>query len=153
TLWEGSPTAGTGQIAVVSLAASTERILVKGSGSRFVAGHVIFGREGSLWAVPFDERRLDVTGEAVPVLEGVAFTDQFAPAVVTVARNGSLAYLTGDRPRPPARAIVWVSRQGHEEAFPLAPASYGWARVSPDGASVAVDMVEGSGKSDIWVYD
>jgi len=43
TVWEGSITAGTGQIAVVSLAASTERILVKGSGSHFLAGHVIFG--------------------------------------------------------------------------------------------------------------
>jgi hypothetical protein len=77
TVWEGSPAAGTGQIAVVSLAARTERILVKGIGSRFFAGHVIFGREGSLWAVPFDERRLDVTGGAVPVLMGVAFTPQF----------------------------------------------------------------------------
>ncbi|HJZ73819.1 MAG TPA: protein kinase [Vicinamibacterales bacterium] len=153
TVWEGSPAAGTGQIAVVSLATRTERVLLKGSGSRFFAGHIIFGREGSLWAVPFDERRLDVTGEAVPVLEGVAFSPQFGLAMVAVARNGSLAYLTGDRPSPPTRTIVWVSRQGHEEALHLAAASYGWARVSPDGASVAVDVVESSGKSDIWIYN
>ena len=153
TVWEGSETAGTGQIAVVSLVDRAERILVKGSGPRFVADHVVFGREGSLWTVPFDERRLDVTGEAVPVLESVAFTNQFAQAVASVARNGSLAYLTGDWPRPRARAIVWVSRQGHEEALHVPAASYGWARVSPDGASVAVDVVDGSGKSDIWIYD
>ena len=99
---------------------------MKGSGARFFAtGHVIFGREGSLWAVPFDESRMTVTGEAVPVLEGAAFLSQFGLAPLTVARNGSLAYLIGDQPKLPPRALVWVSRRGHEEAFHLPAASYG----------------------------
>jgi hypothetical protein len=154
TVWEGSSTAGTGQIAAVSLDTHKERILVKGSGARFfTTGHVIFGREGSLWAVPFDERRMTVTGEAVPVLEGAAFLSQFGLAPLTVARNGSLAYLIGDQPKLPARALVWVSRRGHEEAFRLPAAPYGWARVSPDGASIALDMVSSPGNSDIWIYD
>ncbi len=154
TVWEGSPTAGIGQIAVVSLETRKERILIKGSAPRFFApGHVIFGREGSLWAIPFDERRLDVTGEAVPVLEGAAFQAQFGQVALTVARNGSLVYLTGDLVRPPARSLVWVNREGHEEAFNLPAASYGWARVSPDGASMAIDIVESPGHSAIWIYD
>jgi eukaryotic-like serine/threonine-protein kinase len=154
TVWEGSPNAGIGQIAAVALETRKERILLKGSGPRFFApGHVIFGRQGSLWAIPFDERRLDVTGEALPVLEGAAFQPQFGLAALTVARNGSLAYLTGDLPRPPARALVWVSRQGHAEAFNLPAASYGWARVSPDGTSIALDIVDRLGSSAIWIYD
>ena len=118
TVSEGSAAADTGQIAVVSLAARTERILVKGSGLHFFAGHVIFGRERSLWAVPFDERRLDVTGAAVPVLEGVAFTPQFGLAEVTVARNGTLAYLTGDPPSPRATpGSARARRPAHDRAF------------------------------------
>ena len=153
TVWEGSSTAGTGQIAVVVADTRKERILVKERRPFLRYWSRDLRTRGSVWAVPFDERRLNVTGEAVHVLEGAAFQSQFGLAPLTVARDGSLAYFIGDRPKPPARSLVWVSRRGHEEPFHLPAASYGWARVSPDGASIALDMMSSPGNSDIWIYN
>src|SRR5262245_7254293 len=154
TEWDGPPATGTGQIAVVSFDGGEERVLLNGSGPRFSpTGHVIFGRDRSLWAAPFDERGLKVTGEAVPLLEVPAFQSLFGQAVFTVARKGTLAFLTGDKPRPPARTLSWVTRQGHEEPINLPAASYGWPRVAPDGEHIALDIIGTSNSSDIWIYD
>ena len=93
------------------------------------------------------------------MLQGATFEPQFGSPVLTVARNGSLVYLTADSPLSdfPKRSLVWVTPQagkGVEEAIPnLHAAHYGWARVSPDGLRIALDIIEGPGTSAIWIYD
>ena len=63
----------TAQIGVVSLETGERRTLMSGTSARYSStGHIIFAREASLWAVPFDAGRLAVTGSPVPVLEGVS---------------------------------------------------------------------------------
>ncbi len=66
------------KIAVLSLETRAQRVLLEGGSSpRYVpagdgrTGYLVYWRAGSLFAVPFDPRRLEVTGSAVPVLEGV----------------------------------------------------------------------------------
>src|SRR4030095_1291934 len=62
-----------GQIAVQSLKSGERKVLIKGgSDARYVpTGHIIYALAGTLFAVPFDSRRLEVTGGPFPVLEGV----------------------------------------------------------------------------------
>ena len=36
------------------------------------AGHLVYMQEGTLFAVPFDLDRLEATGQAMPVLDGIA---------------------------------------------------------------------------------
>jgi Tol biopolymer transport system component len=50
------------------------------------------------------------------------------------------------------RTLVWVDRQGHEEAVPTPPRPYFWVRVSPDGTRLAME-VQDQGNSDVWIYD
>ena len=39
--------------------------------SGFSSGHIMFSRDDSLWAVPFDVDRLELAGDTVLVLEGM----------------------------------------------------------------------------------
>ena len=47
------------------------------------------------------------------------------------------------------RTLVWVDRDGREDPLALDPGGYSSARVSPDGARVAVDLVGPAG-TDVW---
>ena len=154
TVWEGaSPTADGGEITIVFLDRSQERPLVKGTRAHFLpTGHVIFARDGSLWAVPFDHRALETKGAATPVLDFL-FQGFYGAAPFAVAPNGTVAYVTGHRGRIRTRVPVWIDRHGSEELLELPAAAYGWPRVSPDGKSVALDVFSGGGDSDILIYD
>ena len=139
-------------IAVKSLETGERRDLFDGSSPRYAAsGHIVFARENALWAVPFDADTLSVTGDAVPVLEGVAIgTTGYAH--ITVAGNGSLAYVPGVAGVGQGRTLVWVDRDGREEELLAPPAPYETPRVSPDGRYVAVEVRDPE-NPDVMVYD
>ena len=137
------------RVAVVSLDSGEQRELVEGSDARVASsGHLIFARDDSLWAAPFDIERLELTGDPVPVVENVQTS--FGRADYGLATDGSLAYrtpITTNR-----RSLVWVSRDGREEPVGAPFATYAWVTVSPDGTRVALDASD-AGNSDIWIWD
>ena len=65
------------------------------------------------------------------------------PASRTLARS-----CTCRARRRCSASLVWVARDGTEQALPAAPHEYDWPRLSPDGKRVAVE-VEGQ----TWIYD
>ena len=84
-----------------------------GTMPRYLAsGHLVYAQGGTLMAVPFDARALEVsrTKPAIPVVKGIWHGvdpgTQFA-----VSTNGSLAYAQGHAAVPLHR-LVWVSRTG-----------------------------------------
>jgi serine/threonine-protein kinase len=62
-----------GKIVVQSLTSGERKTLVEGgSDGRYISTrHIIYAFGGTLFAVPFDLRHLQVTGSQVPVVEGV----------------------------------------------------------------------------------
>ena len=56
-----------------SLETGVRKTLIEGgSDARYVpTGHIVYASGGTLFAVPFDLAKLEVTGGAVPVVEGV----------------------------------------------------------------------------------
>ena len=73
-------------------------IIEGGSDARYLAtGHIVYALSGVLYAVPFDVRRLQVTGAAMPVVEGVsrATGSQTGAAHFSVSETGSLVYIAG----------------------------------------------------------
>jgi len=114
---------------------------------------LVFVRAGALWAVPFDLAQLTVTGSEVPVLSGVQQDGNFGGAAYTVSDDGVLAYVPGDDTATASvgRSLVWVDRQGREEAI-AAPRALAYPRVSPDGERLAVAAYEPD-NWDIWIYD
>ena len=149
-VWSESMT--TAQLAVVDLRTGERRLLGSGFSPQYVpTGHLIYARVGgSLWAVPFDADRLEMTGEPVPVFEGVRIENGSA-VQFTFAKNGSAAYIAGGTSEID-RTLVWVDRGGWEKSLPASPRPYEDATVSPDGTRVAV-TVRGADNTDVWVWD
>ena len=80
-----------GQLAVYSFETGDwHELSLEGARPRYSLGHIMFSRQDSLWAVPFEVDRLALTGDAFLVLEGVTATGvtQF-----DVAQDGTLVYL------------------------------------------------------------
>ena len=80
--------------------------------------------------MPFDLRRLEAIGQAVPALEGVAANPTIGYAQVSVSTEGTLVYVPGGAPT--GRSAVWVDRRGREEPIKAPPRAYVYPRISPD---------------------
>jgi hypothetical protein len=141
-----------GRIAVLSLETGERRILIEGGAVPMYSptGHIVYARDGKLLAVPFDVKRLAVTGPPVTVLSGVFMCINTGTAHYSLAQNGTLAYAPG-AVLGGYRQLVWVDRQGKEDPLPVPQKAYLHPRLSPDGKRVAVE-VEGP-THDFWSYD
>ena len=145
------------RVAVLTLESGAERILTAGTGAQFVTpSHIVFGRQGSLWAAPFDLRGLVLTGDPAPAVEGVAVGPRNGIAHFAVANDGTLAYRAVESASAdPTRALVWVDRQGVADPIAIPRRAYRTPRLSPDGtrAAVAIGDIDDPDNLDVWVAD
>ena len=139
-------------LVVQRLPSGTRKVVVRGGyyGRYLPSGHLIYMHEGTLFAVPFDIDQLQVTGPAVPVIEGVT-SGPGAGAQYDVSGNGTLVYVPGQNLDGNA-PIDWASREG--KTVPLRSTRTNWSNIAfaPDGRRLAMDIFEG-GFGDIWVYE
>ncbi|UCF37262.1 MAG: protein kinase [Acidobacteriota bacterium] len=135
------------QIVVQSLPDGERKVLWQGGyfGRYVPSGHLVFVREGTVFAATFDLNRLEMTGEPRPVLEGLLSVPGFGLAQLSISKTGQLIYLTGNESE---QALVWVDRNGVEEPLTDRPGKYDQPRLSPDGRLLAMEIT-----GDIWVYD
>src|SRR5262249_38916434 len=123
----------------------------KGTYARYASsGHMLVMQEGGLVAVPFDLKRLEVTGRPVLVANDVAFEPQTGAADYEVSDSGELVYIpksahSGDL------SLAWLDRQGRIERLPAPLHTYKEPHLSPDGRQIVVTV--SAQNSDIWVYD
>jgi Tol biopolymer transport system component len=114
-------------------------------------GHLLFVRQGSLMAQPFDASGLTLSGEPFRVLENVRFDTSLGGAVFSASANGTLAYSAG-LIQGPSRA-AWVNHAGQPgERMELATISLS-NRLSPDGRQLVQDRVTPGELGDLWVFD
>jgi serine/threonine-protein kinase len=141
------------QIVAQSLTTGERMVVIEhGRDARYISsGHVVYGLNGVLLAVPFDVRERRVTGPAVSLIQGVMDADTRSGAMhFAVSDNGSLVYLAGGSGE--SRRLEWVGRDGHRETLRANALSYSEPSVSPDGSSVAVDVNSSTG-TDVHIYD
>jgi serine/threonine-protein kinase len=141
------------QIAVQSLRSGERRNFAPGGTSpRYAAsGHLIYAQGGNLMGAAFDARRLQVTGSAVPVLQGVVQLPS-GGCQYGLSTTGSLIYVPGGaQTLAPQERLVWVGRSGAEQALAAPPHNYIQPRLSPDGKRLAVAIAEQ--ETQIWLYD
>jgi serine/threonine-protein kinase len=138
------------QIVVQSLDTRERRSLIEGTDARYLpTGHLVYALAGNLLAVPFDLDRLEVTGGPVPLVESVSHAGRGGGANFDISRDGMLVYLPGGGNA--TRSLVWVDREGHEEAIAAEPRNYSRARISPDGTKAVLDLYDQ--EADLWVWD
>jgi len=150
TVWSPSTDTNSARIAVQSLETGERRTLLNGTNPRYAStGHIVFAQTSSLWAVPFDLERLEVTGSPVAVIEGVRVNGggygQF-----TIANDGSLAYMPGSGVIEDE--LVWVDRQGQATPVTETIRRFAQPRLSPDGKYLSV-TVGGFQAPDVWIYE
>jgi len=134
------------------LARTNSNVVFAPSSPGAARGHLLFSRDRTLLAQPFDTKRLHVTGEAFPVGEKVQYFANFGFAVFTASENGLLAYQAGGAGA--LSQLAWFDRSGKQLEVAAPPAEYLRPRISHDGRRVAVDITDPqAGHSDIWIYD
>jgi serine/threonine-protein kinase len=91
---------------------------------------------------------MTVSGTPAPVLEGVGVKTS-GGANFDFSTNGRLVYAGGGSGI--ARTIAWVDRSGRETAIAAPIRNYFYARVSPDGKRLSLDVRDQ--EEDIWIWD
>jgi serine/threonine-protein kinase len=147
------------QIGALDLQSGQRKTLVRGGmDAHYVGtGHLLYAAAGSLRAVRFDPVRLEVLSEPVAVVDAL-LTKPTGAAEYDVSSGGTLVYVPGGLvPQGQlggvnaARSLVWVDRQGREEAIKAPPRAYLYPRMSPDGTRIAIDIRDQ--ENDIWIWD
>ncbi len=106
--------------------------------------------DGTGLAVPFDLRKLAITGPAVPVLQNIFYRGA-GSALLAVSPSGTLAYLRATG-APNNDRVVRVRRDG--TAAPVDPAWFGAfdaSALSPDGRQLAIGAISGVDTRSIWI--
>ena len=112
-------------------------------------GRLLFLREGTLMAQPFDARRLALSGDPVPVAERVgSFRDG---AYFSVSANDVLVYRTADTDSQ----LTWFDRQGAVSGRASEPGGFRGVALSPDGARAVASRTNplDTTKADLWLFD
>jgi serine/threonine protein kinase/Tol biopolymer transport system component len=145
---------GAAGIYVSSLDGKESKLVVRAvSSMAYASGYLLFVREGTLMAQPFDARRLTTTGDAFPVAEQIGFDPAYSLGAFSVSENGVLAYLPGGAVQSNLK-LTWVDRSGKELSVLGDFANYFESSISPDGKKVAVNIYDApSQSSNIWIYD
>jgi eukaryotic-like serine/threonine-protein kinase len=115
------------------------------------AGHILFVRENTLMAAPFDPVRAQIAGDVFPVADGVSLTTPSTWLPVTVSAGGVLIYeptMAGSG----ANQFGWYDRTGKFLALVGAPGKVSNPAISLDGKLVAFQRENTTG-SDLWVLD
>ena len=112
-------------------------------------GYLLFLKDRTLMAQPFDAKAVKTTGEAMPLAEQIG-TDAVGLARFSISRDGVLAYRTGES----GGRLLWMDRSGKELDTLGDPADYQDPDFSPTGDRLAFDITDiRGGKSDIWIRD
>jgi serine/threonine-protein kinase len=151
TMWNGSANLDDERIGVLSLKTGEQRVLVQGGAhARYVpSGHLVYAGARGLLAVPFDLKRLEVTGAPVSILGDVSIQPVTGSAEFSISGDGSLAYVPGGSSIS-ERTLLWVDRKGAARPLAAPPRGYYCPRPSPDAQRLAVSI---QGNRGTWLYD
>ncbi len=141
-------------VVVASLDGGPEKILLRSpAAAEYGSGHLLFLRERTLMARPFDADRLAFTGDAVPLAENILLLSlTAATGIFSASQNGVLVYQTVQG--QPTSKLQWVSRDGTAQGTLGEAADYLEMAISPDSKRVVATLRDpASGTRDLWVLD
>jgi dipeptidyl aminopeptidase/acylaminoacyl peptidase len=119
------------------------------SNAMYAAGHILFLRENTLMAQPFDTKRLQLAGDAVPIADPVQEDEAIIHSLFSTSQNSILAYLEGSGNT--GRSLILTDRNGKKIGEVPGQEAYLAPRVSPGGNKL-VYTLSASGY-DVWSYD
>jgi Tol biopolymer transport system component len=150
-IYSAQTTGGSHIIYVASLDKPESTALVKAETPALYSpeGHLLFARQGSLFAQSFDAKSLKVSGDPIRIVVDVASTNNAVAA--SVSNTGILIYRNASTPSGSVQ-MQWVERNGKlGELVGIAGAFFG-ADLSKNGTRLAVHRHDDAG-GDIWLFD
>jgi Tol biopolymer transport system component len=132
--------AGGERIEAVPMAGGPRTVLIERANTPVWSptGHLLFSRDGGVFAVPFDPAAVRTTGPAVAVVpSGVVGQQAAGGLTLRVSASGTLIYAPADYN---TNRVVSVTRDGTVKTLDFPPAAYANPRVSPDGRRVLVEI-------------
>jgi serine/threonine protein kinase len=150
TAFRGSLTAT--EVHAIEMSTGTRRrVLANARQASFVDGGflVYFQQDGLRWQ-RFDADRMTFQGEPSELVPAV-HVKQTGTVSFSAAADGTLAYVPRVQSVTVPRSLVWVDRRGREEPVGAPVRTYGYARISPSGSRVAVQVRDDG--EDLWVWD
>jgi eukaryotic-like serine/threonine-protein kinase len=147
-----------------------KRLLPAESNACYAApGYIVFHRQASLFAQPFDPKELALSGDPVHLADEASYSTTNGRGSFDVSQTGSLLYFQGGSggSGPSNRAAVsrggiiianaqfgWVDRSGRLKENAGEQGPYGDFDLSPDQKLIAVTKQDtGNPGADIWVID
>jgi len=136
-----------------SLDSKASRILFHGSSPiAYAKGQVVYLADSTLMARPFDPAKLDFTGEAVPIAQGVQFDPLFSNGIFSVSEDGALLYQQGKGASE--HSLLLFDRTGKQLASLGEASASSASRFSPDAKSLVFDLITtNTGKVDLWMQE
>jgi serine/threonine-protein kinase len=141
---------GTNIVAISLASGETVNVLSDACSPRWSpTGHLLVpGPDGTLRALPFDPKRLELTGPPTPVLSGLSVLNN--RAIYQLSQAGTLLYVSGSstngaigRLRP-----TLIDLDDKASPIPLPPTNHPDAGFSPEGRTFAYTR-----EGQIWLYD
>jgi Tol biopolymer transport system component len=109
------------------------------------SGYLLFQRDHTLMAQPFNAKKLEMTGD--PVCIATQTGRSVAATGFSASARGALIYRTG----PSQSKLTWFDRQGKQLGTAWAPCPYTELSISPDGSRVAV--VRNDNPPATWIHE
>ena len=143
---------GSSEIRVGTLDSMNDKSLFQGS-SRVMhaSGHLLFVRNGTLFAQPFDSKSLSVVGDAFPaVSEPIESSAPVGYAAFGASTGGTLVYR--EESLSTDTELTWFDRSGKQLGVAPVIGHIQRPHIAPDQHRVAVEKNDSNG-TDIWVLD
>jgi Tol biopolymer transport system component len=146
-------TAESASVYVADLDSGEKKLLFHArSNAAYTPGYILFVRDRTLMAQPFDEKRLELQGQPFPIAEQVQYDELPWRGVFSTSFNGVVAYQGGNTGAN--SRLVMFDRNGKEMKTIGAPGDYASNRISPDGQRLALGMLDSSFRNyKLWIFD
>ena len=141
------------RVVVQPLSGGAPKTIVQGGfyGRYVPTGHILYLQGATLFALPFDLDRLEASGRAVPLLDGVFGSPTTGGGQFSVSATGTLVYFPG-RGSAALRPMFWMNRAGEVTPLRVTPSEWINPRFSPDGDKLTMSIID-AGQLDVWTYD
>ena len=135
-------------------ASGPKKVVMRGAtyGRYVPTGHLLYLRDDTLFAAPFDLERLELTGPEWRVTDRLISNPTAGTAMFAISpKSGGLVYVRrsvegDDKP------VTWLDRSGRSTVLRSTPATWTDLSFAPDGRRLAFTASDGK-QSDIWIDD
>jgi len=138
---------------VGTLGSLQAKIIMKSpSPAIFASGYLLFTRDQTLLAQPFDTGRLEVSGETTPIAEHIATNGATNTPEFSASATGTLVYQMGDLAG--VWDLLWFTHDGKPAGSVAQQERYYYPALSPEESRLAVSLFNGTqGTANIWILD